>query len=355
MGDLVEHRVLEEGVEGEILALIGSDEHFGDRHQDAVELGAHRILELEPPGALGELHLLVVGEVDGDGLGAGVGLSGVVEHVIGVEIGVGARRLALVFSRHGETLLQRRQQRGIATEVITPLPVLHQHVRLVRRLESQQLVVISLDRTDHDVDGVVLHLHPRHVARLVIVAQQRVGAEGEVLLESGIPALTITAHQGVKTSERGPAIGCRTRGGFEVGLGDVVLIKVGAQRHRAHPGQERTVAVEPIPRAIVDLGKAPETGVGDAAEHAVPRPRHLEPVDGVHLPGGIDQQRNHPSLRVAESAQVGIEPDGGVGGQQFGRVAVDRGHFAAGVGRVAGDEDEGQEQSGGAHGWSVSR
>ena len=67
------------------------DERVGDGHQDLVELGAHRVLELEPPRALLELDLLVVGQVDGDGLRAGVGVAGVVEDVVGVQVGVRAR------------------------------------------------------------------------------------------------------------------------------------------------------------------------------------------------------------------------------------------------------------------------
>src|SRR5688572_32425767 len=52
------------GVEGDVGALLGGDQGLGDRHQDLVEFGAHRVLELQSPRALLELHALVVGQVD---------------------------------------------------------------------------------------------------------------------------------------------------------------------------------------------------------------------------------------------------------------------------------------------------
>ena len=64
--------------------------------QNAVELRAHRVLELQPARALLELHLFVVRQIDGDRLGAGVGLARDVDDVVRIQVGVGAGRLPLV-------------------------------------------------------------------------------------------------------------------------------------------------------------------------------------------------------------------------------------------------------------------
>ena len=88
VGHLVEHDVGEEGVEVDVAALVLRDQLAGNGNQDLVELGPHRVLQLEPAGTLLELDLFVVGQVDRDGLRPGVGIAGVVDGVIGVEIGV---------------------------------------------------------------------------------------------------------------------------------------------------------------------------------------------------------------------------------------------------------------------------
>ena len=76
------------------------DQLPGDRDQDFVELRAHGVLELQPARALLELDPLVVRQVDGDRLGPGVAVTGVVDDVIGIQIGIGTRHLRLVFIRH---------------------------------------------------------------------------------------------------------------------------------------------------------------------------------------------------------------------------------------------------------------
>ena len=72
VGHLMEHGVLEEGIEGYQLPLILCHEHVGNGGEYPIELGPHGILELKPSGTPLKLHLWVVGQVDGDGLGAGV-------------------------------------------------------------------------------------------------------------------------------------------------------------------------------------------------------------------------------------------------------------------------------------------
>ena len=84
MSNLVEHGVAEKRLEGDVMALIPGNKCFRNRRQDLVVLGQHGVLELQAAGALGQLDFLVIGQVDGNGLGAGVGVSGVINHVVGI-------------------------------------------------------------------------------------------------------------------------------------------------------------------------------------------------------------------------------------------------------------------------------
>ena len=113
MCDLVEHRVPEKCVEGHVVALVLGDELCGERHHDLIELGPHRVLELQPPCALGELDDLVVRKVDRDRLGSGVGITGVVDHIIGVQIRIRSWRFLLVFRWNGKPFLEHGKKGGI--------------------------------------------------------------------------------------------------------------------------------------------------------------------------------------------------------------------------------------------------
>ena len=54
------------------------------------------------------------------------------------------------------------------------------------RLDAEELVLVVFDRTDHDVDAVVLHVHPSEIARLVVVVEQRLRAQLEVISKARI-------------------------------------------------------------------------------------------------------------------------------------------------------------------------
>ena len=103
---LVEHRVLEEGVEVDESPLAFGDQHVSDGDENLFELRPHRVLELQAPRAFLKLYLLVVGEVDRDCLRPRVAIAGVVDHVVGIQVGIRARRFLLVFVRHGQPALQ---------------------------------------------------------------------------------------------------------------------------------------------------------------------------------------------------------------------------------------------------------
>ena len=111
VGDLVKHHVFEEGVELDVGALVRSDQAVGDWNEDLVELGAHGVFQLQAARPLLELHLLVVRQVDRDGLRPGVAVPGVVDRVVGVQIGIRSRRLAFVLGRDRQPALQLGKER----------------------------------------------------------------------------------------------------------------------------------------------------------------------------------------------------------------------------------------------------
>ena len=95
----VEHRVTEERIKCNVLALVLGNQHLGNRNQNLVELGQHRVFELQAARSLGELDFLVIGQVDCNGLGAGIAVSRVEHHVVGIQIGIRPRGFRLVFIR----------------------------------------------------------------------------------------------------------------------------------------------------------------------------------------------------------------------------------------------------------------
>ena len=318
--------------------LVLGDQLVGDGHENLVELRPHRVLELQPAGALLELHLLVVGQVDGDGLGAGVGLAGVVHDVVGVEVGVAARPLPLVGRGHRQTSLKLREQGDVARQPAAPFLVLDQDVCLVRGLVAEEFVLVRLDRTDDDIDGVSLHVHPGQIAGPIVVGLQRAGTQLEVVPEPGIlgelrrlaelgggaaggsgeglvvghraqATRAVAPDHGVQASQRLAGLG-RCRGGpLELLLRHVVRIELGAGRTRAHARHEGLVAVEPVPGAVVQENELSGGGVGDRAEERVAGGVGLLPEDGVHLLRGVDEERDHPPLPLAEAAEVGGKAD----------------------------------------------
>ena len=84
VGDFVEHGVAKKRIKGNVLALVFSDQFIGNRHQDLVELGQHGVLDLQPACTLGQLHLFIIGQVDGDGFGTGITVTGAIRQVVGV-------------------------------------------------------------------------------------------------------------------------------------------------------------------------------------------------------------------------------------------------------------------------------
>jgi hypothetical protein len=179
--DFVEHRVPEKRVECDIGALVLRNEFRCQGLHDLIELRLHRVLELQPSRAPRQLDLLVIREVDGDGLRASVRVAGVVHDVVRIQVGVRARHFCFITCVHGQAPLQAGQQRREPRQAFAPGLVFNEHIPLVSRLIAEQLVLVVLDGPDHDIDRVVLHVHPGDVTRLVFVGLERICAQTQVV------------------------------------------------------------------------------------------------------------------------------------------------------------------------------
>ena len=176
--------VAEEGVEGDAVDLLGADHQVGDRHHDVVELGTHGVFQLQTAAAFGQLHALVVGQVDGDGLGARIAVAGVVDHIVDIDVAVGARHLLFIFLVAGQELLHFGEHGGELAEVVAPLLVLHQHECFVAAFQAVDAVVVVLDGAHDKVKLAVFHVHPHHIALEVVVGAEGLAAGFEVLLQA---------------------------------------------------------------------------------------------------------------------------------------------------------------------------
>ena len=180
MRHFVKHGVAKERVKGDVLALILGDQLIRNGYQDLVELGQHGVFQLQAAGTLAQLHLFVVGQIDGDGLGSGIRVSGHEDHVVGIEIGVGARHFFLVLGIDRQAALQVGHELGKTRQALAPGHVLQQHEGLKGRAIAVEAVLVGLNRADDQLDGVVFHVHPGHVGGLVVIGQQRRGAQIQV-------------------------------------------------------------------------------------------------------------------------------------------------------------------------------
>ena len=153
-----------------------------DRHQHLVELGLLVVLQHHPLAALLPDHALVVGQVVGRGLHAAIGVAGR-EHGVdhrdrrhGAQLRVAERRVdgqvVLDVLQCGRELLQLG---GLGL-------VLDRDEGLERRLVVEPLVLVDLVGPDRRFDRRG-QLHPLHVAGVVVVRDERVGARLEEGLE----------------------------------------------------------------------------------------------------------------------------------------------------------------------------
>ena len=82
----VEADIAEECIEVHIVQLVVANQQVGNGLKDGLELGLHGVLKLQTAGTHGFVDALVVGQVDGDGLGTRVAVTGVVNDVVDIEV-----------------------------------------------------------------------------------------------------------------------------------------------------------------------------------------------------------------------------------------------------------------------------
>jgi len=116
----------------------------------------------------------------------------------------------------------------------------------------------------------------------------------------------------VETAQRLRRLGGSGRRLVEFLFGHIRRIEGRTLRLGTDALEERRVVVEAIPRAVVDLGEAPQLGIVDRAEQLGLVAVGLQPEGLIHRRRSVDQQRDHAALIVAQTAEVGGQAKAGV-------------------------------------------
>ena len=331
VGGLVEHYVGKESVKLDVFQRLRGHQLLGDGVKDLVELSLHSVLELEFAGATLQLHTLIVRQVDGDGLAVCVAVAGIVNHVVSSQVNIRARNFFLIFGRHRQLLLQYRHERSITGQLLGPLLVLDKDEGFMRGLDAIAGVGVVLDGANHQVDVVVAHIHPLHVALKVIVGTESLGTEFQIggkllvasqlggFIEQGssllnwfgevvvIPhafqsAILVADNHGVLTGL------VRVVEGIPLLLGHVSGIELCACGFGANAVHERFVAIKAVPRAVGDGSQFLDVGIiADSGHQFVLDTIVLVPEEAIHDVGSFEEQSQHLALVVAEMVDVGCQ------------------------------------------------
>ena len=103
------HNVFKKCIKGYMFALLFSDQHIADGQEDLFELVADSIFQLQFSGAFAALDPLIIGQVDGNGLAAGITVSCIIDYIIGSQIGITTGDLLFVYIRNWKALLHLRK------------------------------------------------------------------------------------------------------------------------------------------------------------------------------------------------------------------------------------------------------
>ena len=146
-----------------------------------------------------------------------------------------------------------------------------------------------LDRTDNDIYGIVLHLHPCDVAWPVVVRDKSACPERQVALElriicklrrppeqSSRPLEFIAINdvvrhdnelaRGVTLDQGVPAAFVGEVGRFEFLSRHISRVEPGTRWFRFDIGQKGLVAIQPIPWPVVNFRKTPGVLIGQRCE-----------------------------------------------------------------------------------------
>ena len=192
----------------------------------------------------------------------------------------------------------------------------------MRSLDAIAGVGVVLDGADYEVDVVVAHVHPLHVALKILIGAESLGAEAEVLGK-----LFVASQFGGFIKQRGSllnllgkivvipnALQCtvfvadnhsvlaglvRVVESVPFFLGHVGGIELRSSGFRANAIHKRLVTIQAVPRAVGDGGEA------------------------VHDVGGFEEQRQHLFFVVAQVVDVGRQSILGILVRQM-RFLLDR-------------------------------
>ena len=251
------------------------------------------------------MYFRVIRKIDGNGLSAGIRVSGIIYRVINEHVGLCTRNESLVLRSARQGFLQVRKHGDILPQLLGTFEVLQENEAFVCCLEPVDSVLIVLDRADYDIHLAVLHVHPCEVRLIVVICPESLGTFQEEIPDTlldrhcGSPfeitcylfyallicvmipydlqiAGLIPADEGVRT-----VLG-RIVEGIELLRGHILRIEPRTGRSRAITFDKRLVAVHPVPRAVIDegifLGWAVRQG-----ENQILVPENLLPIDIVHL------------------------------------------------------------------------
>ena len=174
VGDLTESDVPVESLLVKVILLVRSQNHDANRVDNPVELLHHNVAKEGRTGTGLCLNFLIVREIQSNQLYTCVSVTGAVDGVVGVDVGLVARNKSLVLLLARDLLLELRKHRFELIENLGTLEILEEHISLVGCLETIELVIIDLVRADDEVHLAVRHLQPGKVAVIIIVSPQRV-------------------------------------------------------------------------------------------------------------------------------------------------------------------------------------
>ena len=182
MHQLVHDDVSEERIEGHI-ALVGCSQHdFGNWDERLRELRVLHVLQHHAFRSLFANHALVVRQVERRRLHGAVAVAGRENLVHDDDRGKGAELWISLRRIDRQLVLDVLQLAAEFLELRALGFILNGDVGLERGLVVEQLVFVDLVRTDRRFDRA-FQLHPRDVAVVIVVGQERVSAFREKGLE----------------------------------------------------------------------------------------------------------------------------------------------------------------------------
>jgi hypothetical protein len=187
VGHLVRQNVREERIEFHIGPIPGGEHPRGNGLQNPGKLGLLHVLEHHALRPHRPHDALVIGQIESGGtdpVRAIAGGQNLIDHSnrrersqLGIAVLGVQRQVVLNLLK----MIREHLQLGRL------LLIAQRHISFKRGLVSEQVVVVCLVGPDGHVDGRV-ELHPRHVARVIVVAQERLSPQMQEILERGVGA-----------------------------------------------------------------------------------------------------------------------------------------------------------------------